>query len=91
MVHRSVGGRSPRTGNGTSWRAVSKIPAMSVAILERELYSLNQAARLLDMPPSTLGWWLEGRSKYAPVLRPEPKGTTNVTWGEFVEAGFLRA
>jgi len=33
---------------------------------------------------------LEGRDEYPPVIRPEPTGSGTVTWGEFVEAGFLR-
>ncbi|MGH8910680.1 MAG: DUF433 domain-containing protein, partial [Egibacteraceae bacterium] len=65
---------------------------MSVAVLERELYTVGEAARLLRMPVSTLKWWLEGRPSEGrpPVLRPEPTGSNAVTWGEYVEAGYLR-
>ena len=28
--------------------------------------------------------------RYAPVIRPEPTGDDLVTWGEFVELGYLR-
>ncbi len=65
---------------------------MSVRLLDRELYSAREAARLLRMPPSTLMWWLEGRPAdgYPPVIRSEPTGSSNVTWGEYVEAGYLR-
>ena len=58
--------------------------------LDRETYSVAEAARLLRVSSATLRWWLEGREQYPPVLRPEPTGSGNVTWGEFVEASFLR-
>ncbi len=58
--------------------------------MDRETYSAAAAARLLRVSTATLRWWLEGREQYSPVLRPEPTGSGNVTWGEFVEAGFLR-
>jgi uncharacterized protein (DUF433 family) len=61
-----------------------------LATLERPTYSLSEASRLLRVPTSTLRWWLEGRRNYPPVLRLEPTGSTDVTWGEFVEAGLLR-
>lgn len=38
--------------------------------------------------------WLDGHTgrgtRYAPVIRVEPTGDDTVTWGEFVELGFLR-
>ncbi len=43
------------------------------------------------MPSATLGSWLEGRDGHPPVIRPEKTGSQSVTWGEFVEAGWLRA
>jgi len=61
----------------------------SIEVLETEFYTVVEAARLLRVPPSTLTWWLEGRGKYLPVIRPERTGSKNVTWGEFVEAGYL--
>jgi uncharacterized protein (DUF433 family) len=61
------------------------------ATIERELYTVADAARILRMPPSTLQWWLEGRGTHPPVIRVRPTGSRAVTWGEFVEAGFLRA
>jgi hypothetical protein len=65
---------------------------VSVAILEREMYTEAAAARLLRIAPSTLHWWLEGRApRYRPVIRVEPTGSRNVTWAEFVEAGLLRS
>ena len=65
---------------------------MSVAILEREMYTEAAAARLLRVAPSTLHWWLEGRPpRYRPVIRPERSDSRVVTWAEFVEAGLLRS
>jgi uncharacterized protein (DUF433 family) len=68
----------------------------TVTLLEREMYSEQEAARLLNVAPSTLHYWLEGKQGrkdkvYKPVIRPEPKGKdAAVTWAEFVEAGLLR-
>lgn len=63
-------------------------------VLEREVYGLTQAAHLLGMPPPTLWRWLDGyergRTWYQPVIRVEPTGNDRLTWGEFVEAGYLR-
>lgn len=62
-------------------------------MLEREIYSEQEAARLLGLPPSTLHYWLEGGTRrgktYKPVLRVEPTGSRWVTWAEFIEAGWL--
>jgi uncharacterized protein (DUF433 family) len=67
---------------------------MPVSILEREIYSETEAARLLRVPPSTLHYWLNGGTKrgktYAPVIRAEPRDDRVVTWAEFIEAGLLR-
>lgn len=60
-----------------------------LALLDRELYTTQEAARILRMPPATLRWWLEGKGKHDPVLRTERTGSPNVTWGEFVEASCL--
>lgn len=67
-----------------------------VSLLEREMYSEAEAARLLRVSQSTLNYWLEGgrrRGKvYPPVIRTEPSGhRAPVTWAEFVEAGLLRS
>jgi uncharacterized protein (DUF433 family) len=63
-------------------------------VLERQLYTVGEAARLLRLPSSKLRRWLEGFTAsgrfYEPVIRPEPTGSDIVTWAEFVEAGFLR-
>ena len=58
------------------------------------MYSVAEAATLLRLPSNTLRRWLEGAHVsgrwYDPVIRREPTGSDAVTWGEFVEAGFLR-
>ncbi len=67
---------------------------MPVSVLEREMFSEAEAARLLRVHPSTLHYWLEGGKRrgkqYRPVIRPEPRDTRIVTWAEFIEAGMLR-
>lgn len=68
---------------------------MTTALLERELYSEGEAARLLRVAPSTLHYWLEGEGgrgkSHEPVIRPARKGRgAAVTWAEFVEASWLR-
>ncbi len=65
---------------------------MTVAILDREMYTETAAAQLLRVAPSTLHWWLEGKTpRYKPVIRLESTGSRMVTWAEFVEAGLLRS
>lgn len=69
--------------------------ATGVDVLEREMYSEAEAARLLGVPQGTLHYWLEGKAfrskRYRPVIRVEPKGgPAPLTWAEFVEAGLLR-
>lgn len=63
------------------------------SLLDRELYEVSIAADVLRVPQSTLRWWLEGGERrgkfYPPVLRPEPTGSSVLTWGEVVEAGYL--
>src|SRR5918995_1617325 len=68
---------------------------MAIAsVLEREMFSEAEAARLLRVPQSTLHYWLDGgeyrRKTYKPVIRLHPRGDRLVTWAEFVEAGLLR-
>jgi uncharacterized protein (DUF433 family) len=56
------------------------------------MYTEAAAARLLQVAPSTLHWWLEGRLlRYRPVIRVEPTSSRHVTWAEFVEASLLRS
>lgn len=71
------------------------MPDASEALLDRRLYTIRDAADLLDMPPSTLQWWLQGRVTkgghvHLPALRQAPNDDANVTWGEFIEANLLR-
>jgi hypothetical protein len=47
---------------------------VDVTVLDREMYSEAAAARLLQVAPSTLHWWLEGRPpRYRPVIRTDSK------------------
>ncbi len=68
---------------------------MGLSMLEREMFSEAEAARLLQVPQSTLNYWLEGGIQrgrtYKPVIRVTPRGIrAPVTWAEFIEAGLLR-
>jgi len=68
---------------------------MGVNILDREMYTEAEAARLLRVPQNTLNYWLEGGEQrgrqFKPVIRVQPRGSrASVTWAEFVEAGLLR-
>ncbi|ABD10474.1 hypothetical protein KBI5_24340 [Frankia sp. KB5] len=62
-------------------------------MLEREIYSMSEAAHLLAVKPARLRSWIDGYTRgqthYEPVIRPEHTGRDLVTWGEFVEAGYL--
>jgi uncharacterized protein (DUF433 family) len=66
-----------------------------VSVLDRPVMSAREAAHQLRMPPTTLLHWLEGGRRrdtwYSPVLREKPTGSMDVTWGEVVEARYLRA
>lgn len=65
-----------------------------VSILERPVYGIAEAAGLLGLRPDRTRAWLDGYERqgvhYAPVIRVEPTGDEVVTWGEFVELGYLR-
>jgi uncharacterized protein (DUF433 family) len=67
----------------------------NVTLLERRVLGVREAARQLRIPASTLIHWLEGGERqgrwYEPVLRTEPTGARDITWGEMVEARYLRA
>ncbi len=79
------------TGKVRHDAAVTKQP---VSILERPVYGVAEAAGLLGLRADRTRAWLDGyerhRVKYAPVIRVEPSGDDIVTWGEFVELGYLR-
>lgn len=62
----------------------------SPTLLERPLYSFSEAARLLEIPTTTLKRWIDGQGDHDPVIRLTRTGADAVTWGEFVEAGYLR-
>lgn len=67
---------------------------MAVELLDRDVYSIGEAARLLGLNATTARRWLDGfvqaGRRYRPVVRLEPTGSDIVTWGEFVELGYLR-
>ena len=64
------------------------------SILDRPVYGIAEAAGLLGLRADRARAWLDGYerqgSRYAPVIRVEPTGDDIVTWGEFVELGYLR-
>ncbi len=66
-----------------------------VSLLARPVMTAREAARQLRIPPSTVIHWLEGGTRrgtwYEPILREDPLGNTEMTWGEVVEARYLRA
>ena len=66
----------------------------SVTVLEREVYSVVDAARVLRLTPQKARAWLDGYQRsgvwYDPVIRAQRTGVDIVTWGEFVELGYLR-
>jgi uncharacterized protein (DUF433 family) len=67
---------------------------VATTILDRELYDEALAAEVLGVPRPTLHYWLEGGNQrsqtYAPILRPAATGSNAVTWGELIEARYLR-
>ena len=67
--------------------------ASNVFPLDAPVYQMNEAARLLGLPDKTLRRWIDGDRRFdriiEPLIRPIPTGDTDVTWGEFVEAGLL--
>lgn len=63
---------------------------VSFVTLERDVYGMAEAARLLGLPSVvTLRRWIDGYGRYPPVIRVRSTGSDLVTWGEFVEAGYL--
>ena len=70
------------------------VNAARVSVLERPVYGLSDAAALLGLNWSRARAWLDGYERkgvrYPPVVRPGSTGETIVSWGEFVELGYLR-
>lgn len=66
-----------------------------VSILDFRVMGTREAARQLHIPPSTLLNWLQGHERqgvwYEPILREQPAEHGDITWGEMVEARYLRA
>ena len=65
-----------------------------LTILDAVVMTSNEAARQLRIPPATLNHWLEGGerrgTRYEPILREASTGRSEMTWGEIVEAQYLR-
>ena len=65
-----------------------------VSILERPVYGVGEAAGLLGLRADRARAWLDGYQRkgieYPPVIREAHTGLDIVTWGEFVELGYLR-
>ncbi len=61
--------------------------------LDASIYQMNEAARFLALPEKTLRRWIDGDRRFGrriePLIRPASTGVTDVTWGEFIEAGLL--
>lgn len=66
----------------------------AVTTLERAVYGVGQASALLGMRQDKVRGWLDGYERrgvrYPPVIREVTTGSDVVTWGEFVELGYLR-
>jgi hypothetical protein len=66
----------------------------ATSILDRPVYGVSEAAGLLGLRADRGQAWLDGYERqgalYAPVIRVEPTGQDVVSWGEFVELGYLR-
>lgn len=70
------------------------VAKLSISILERPVYGVVEAAGLLGLRPDRTRAWLDGyirgATTYPPVIRTRSTGDDVVTWGEFVELGYLR-
>jgi len=64
-----------------------------ISLLHRPIYTYSQVDRLLGLTSGTARRWINGyrrgRRIYEPIIRPESRNTTWVTWGEYVEARLL--
>jgi hypothetical protein len=67
---------------------------VTVSILERPVYGISEAARHLGLRGDRTRAWLDGYDRngvnYPPMIRERSTGADVVTWGEFVELGYLR-
>jgi uncharacterized protein (DUF433 family) len=85
---------STESVDGRTARARHDESVTTTSILERPVYGVAEAAALLGLRTERTRAWLDGyhrrNSIYAPVIRPEHTGDDIVTWGEFVELGYLR-
>ncbi len=65
-----------------------------VSVLDRPVYGLSEVAALLGLSWSRARAWLDGYERngvrYPPVVRSASTGDSVVSWGEFVELGYLR-
>jgi uncharacterized protein (DUF433 family) len=66
-----------------------------VVTLERPVYGISESADLLGLRTDRVKQWLDGYTStkgvsYEPVIREVTTGSEIVTWGEFVELGYLR-
>lgn len=67
----------------------------AATVLDRPVYTVGRASELLGVKQQTFRRWLDGyRSRHGkvqpPILRVEPTGSDEVTWGEYVEGSYLR-
>ncbi len=64
------------------------------SVLERSVYGAIEAAGYLGLRADRVRAWLDGYDRagtaYPPVVRHAHTGSDIVTWGEFVELGYLR-
>ncbi len=64
-----------------------------VNLLDRDLYTMSQADRLLGLSAGTSRRWINGYARngkqHDPLVRESPTDSEMVTWGEFVEARLI--
>lgn len=64
-----------------------------ISLLHQPVYIYSQVDRLLELTSGTARRWINGyrhgRRTYDPIIRPQSRNTTWVTWGEYVEARLL--
>lgn len=81
-------------GPAAELRHDSEVTKRTVSILERPVYGVAEAAGVLGLRPERARAWLDGYERrganYPPVIREQATGSEILTWGEFVELGYLR-